>query len=125
MTPLLQPESRWRPPRLTFAQTTPAVLRFQSGRRVRGKLQVVSVTGGLLSLPSLLDQGARAKLMFLMESGTVLGTAEMLLPVSGALQPFRFVAIGQEDQARLQNAIRSSADENRRDQQAIIRERAW
>jgi hypothetical protein len=55
MTPLLQPESRWRPPRLTFAQTTPAVLRFQSGRRIRGKLQVVSVTGGLLSLPSLLD----------------------------------------------------------------------
>jgi len=125
MTPLLRPEARWRPPRLKFAQTTPAVLRFQSGRRVRGKLQVVSVTGGLLCLPSSLDQGARAKLMFLMQNGTVLGTAEMLLPVSSTLQPFRFVAIGKEDQSRLQDAIRSSADQDRQEQQSIIRERAW
>jgi hypothetical protein len=125
MTPLLQPEARWRPPRLKLAHTTPAVLRFQSGRRVRGKLQVVSVTGGLLCLPSPLDQGTRAKLMFLMQNGTVLGTAEMLLPVSSTLQPFRFVDIGKEDQSRLQDAIRSSAAQERHEQQSIIRERAW
>src|ERR1700757_3047245 len=101
-----------RPPRLQFADTTPAVLRFQGGRRIRGKLQVVSETGGLLCLPSLLDRGARAKLMFLTGAGTVLGTAEMLSPLSRTLQPFRFVTLPDDDHRRLRDVIQSSADQN-------------
>ena len=122
---MLQTESPRRSPRLQFAHTTPAVLRLQNGRRLRGKLQVVSVTGGLLFLPTLVDQGSRVKLMFLADAGTILGTAEMLPPVSGSLQPFRFVTLDQDHEHRLRCIIQSSIDHNRYEQQSIIRDRAW
>jgi len=122
---LLQTESPRRSPRLQFAHTTPAVLRLQNGRRLRGKLQVVSVTGGLLFLPALVEQGSRVKLMFLADAGTILGTAEMLPPVSGSLQPFRFVTLDQDHEHRLRCIIQSSIDHNRYEQQSIIRDRAW
>jgi hypothetical protein len=122
---LLQTEAHWRSPRLQFAHTTSAVLRFPSGRRVRGKLQVISVTGGLLYLSSPLDQGSRVKLMFLTDAGTVLGTAEMLPSVSGTLQPFRFVAIDENHERRLRDLIQSSVDENRLEQRSILKDRAW
>jgi hypothetical protein len=110
---------------LKFAQTPSAVLRFQSGRRVRGKLQVVSVTGGLLYLSSPLDQGSRVKLMFMTDAGTVLGTAEMLPSISGNMQPFRFVGIDQSDERKLEDVIQSSGGQNRREQGSIVRDRAW
>ena len=125
MTQLLQTEANRRPPRLQFTHTPPAVLRFQSGYRVRGKLQVISVTGGLLSLSSLLDQGSRVKLMFLTDAGTVLGTAEMLPSISSTLQPFRFVLIDESDERRLRDVIQSSADQSRVEQRSIVKGRAW
>jgi len=125
VTQLLRNESNRRSPRLQFAHTTPVVLRFQSGRCIRGKLQIISVTGGLLYLSSPLDQGSRVKLMFLTESGTVLGTAEMLPSVSGTLQPFRFVTIDENHERRLRDVIQSSVDQNRREQRSIVKDRAW
>lgn len=121
---LLQTQAHSRPPRLHLAHTTPAVLRFQNGRRMRGKLQVISVTGGLLNLSSLLERGARVKLMFLTDAGTVLGTAEMLPSVSDSLQPFRFVAIDEHHERRLRVVIQSSADQSRREQRAMFNDRA-
>ena len=125
VTQPLQPEANWRAPRLRLAQTTPAVLRLHTGRRVRGKLQVISVTGGLLNLSSPVDRGSRVQLMFVTEAGTVLGTAEMLPSVSSTQQPFRFVTIDENHVRRLRDVIRSSADQSRRERQSIIRDRAW
>ncbi len=125
VTQLLQTGPQWRSPRLQFAHTTPAVLRFQNGRRIRGELQVISVTGGLLYLSSPLEQGSRVKLMFLTDAGTVLGTAEMLPSVSGTLQPFRFVTIDENHERRLRDVIQSSVDQNRREQRSIVKDRAW
>jgi len=82
-----------------------AVLRCPSGLQVHGKLQVISITGGLLSLSSPLPQGTTVKLMFLAGIGQVLGCAEMLAPISRTLQPFRFVKIGEDDRRRLGAAI--------------------
>ena len=124
-TQVLQTGANWRSPRLQFAHTTTAVLRFQSGRRIRGRLQVVSVTGGLLNLPSPLDQGARVKLMFMTDAGTVLGTAEMLPSLSGTLQPFRFIAIDEDYERRLRNLIQFCVDQNRREQGSIVNDRTW
>jgi len=121
-TALLPTRSNSRSPRLRFAQPTSAVLRFQSGLRVRGKLQVISVTGGLLYLDSPLTQGTRVHLMFLTDAGTVLGTAEMLPSLSGTQQPFRFVAIDENNQHRLRDVIQSSVDQNR---QSIVKDRPW
>ncbi len=114
-----------RAPRTSFTGTTPAVLRCQDGHRVQGKLQVISLTGGLLCLPKALDHGCLVKLMFLTSGGSVLGAAEMLNPVSWSLQPFKFVALHYDDERRLQVAIQSSLDQNRSDLGQMEKHRAW
>ena len=125
MTQLSQSEAYSRPPRLNLVRSTTAVLRFTSGHQVHGKLHVISVTGGLLGLSRPLHQGSAVKLMFRADTGLVLGTAEMLIPISRTLQPFRFGAIGEDDRGRLTDAIQSSLDQNRREQQSIVRDRSW
>jgi hypothetical protein len=114
-----------RAPRTCFAETTPAVLRCPNGRRVSGKLQVISLTGGLLCLSRPLDHGCQVKLMFLTGRGSVFGVAEMLSPISWSLQPFKFVGLYSDDQQRLKMAIQSSLDQNRRDYDQMERYRAW
>src|SRR6266849_6773710 len=47
-----------RAPRFRLAETTPAVLQFQDSRLTPGELQVISRTGGLLSLSKPVDQGS-------------------------------------------------------------------
>jgi len=105
MANLPQSSSRWRYPRAHLESATPTVLRFANGQRLGAKLQVVSLSGGLLSLPQPLVQGSRVKLMFLTNSGSVFGRAEMLPPVTQALQPFRFVLLPAEDHRRLGELI--------------------
>jgi hypothetical protein len=90
-----------RAPRVRATEHTPAVLRFPTGDCVTGTLEVISSTGGLLSLSKPLIRGTRIKVMFLTQRGPVLGAAEMLSPVSWTEQPFRFVALAYGDQRRL------------------------
>jgi len=111
--------------RAHFTERTPAVLRLNDGRHVPGKLKVVSLTGGLLSVGHPVDTGCKAKLMFLTGAGMVLGSAEMLSPLSWGLQPFRFVALTCDDQDRLKTVIQRSIDQNRTDHVQIERSRAW
>ena len=122
----LPPQSKpvQRPPRQKLVNPAAVVLRVPSGSRIRGKLQVISVTGGLLSLSELLEQGSVARLMFMTDVGSVQGTAEMLIPISATLQPFRFVAIDSEDQSRIKDSIQSCTEQNRRDRQSIVPHRA-
>jgi hypothetical protein len=108
-----------------FAEPTPVVLRLKDGRRVPGTLKVVSLTGGLLSLPHAVDTGCNGKLMFLTAAGMVVGSAEMLSPLSWSLQPFRFVDLQPGDQSRLQTVIQASVDQSRSDHGQIERSRAW
>ena len=125
MNQILLTEANWRSPRLQLAHTIPAVLRVQSGRLIRAKLQIISVTGGLLCLSTPLDQGSHVKLMFLTSAGTVLGTAEMLASVSESQQPFLFVKIDENDEGRLRDLIQSSVNQTRREQRSIVRDRMW
>ena len=100
------PPSRptWRVPRAHLAET-PAVLRFPDGQRMGANLQIVSLTGGLLSLSQPVVQGSQVKVMFLTGTGSVLGAAEMLSPVDDTRQPFRFVSIAADDHRRLGTLI--------------------
>lgn len=116
--------ARQRAPRVHLEDIIPAVLRFQDGRRVPSQLQVVSSTGGLLSLSHPVAQGSQVKLMFLTGSGSVLGGAELLNPVSSTLQPFRFLSLAGDDQRRLGEIIQSSRSENDSEQVWIDKFRA-
>ena len=73
-----------------------------------------SLSGGLLGVPKPLNQGAHVKLMFLTETGPVLGEAELLRPISWTAQPFRFVSLREGDQHRLEAAIQPTAGAARR-----------
>jgi hypothetical protein len=100
MDHLPHPHANWRSPRARLADVTPAVLRLPDGRRHRGELESISLTGGLLSI----------KLMFLTQTGPVAGAAEMLTPVSATRQPFRFVELEDGDQSRLRAVVQGSLD---------------
>src|ERR1700680_1066077 len=123
MNGLSQLPSQVRAPRVHLADFTPAVLRFQDGQRASGQLQVLSLNGGLLSLPGPIDQGSQVKLMFLTRTGAVLGAAEMLSPVTSTQQPFRFVALPVDDRRRLGAAIQSSLNKETANQEAA--EQKW
>lgn len=105
MSALPQQQSVPRTPRVHLDRSTPAVVRFESGQSISGELQVVSLTGGLLSLPGPLEQGSQVKLMFLIRAGSVLAGAEMLPAVNRTLQPFRFVSLGQKERRKLESII--------------------
>ncbi len=122
---LPQPRATRRAPRTSFAETTPVVLRCKDGRRVPGKLQVISLSGGLLCLPQPLDQGSQVKLMFLTRKGSVLGAAEMLSPISWGTQPFKFVKLYDDDERRLDAAIQLSVEQNRLQRVQMDNPRAW
>jgi hypothetical protein len=121
---LPQPNPDRRAPRLNLSDITHAVLRFEDGHRTQAQLEIISLTGGMLSLPKPVARAARVKLMFVTPTGPVLGTAEMLKPVSWSQQPFRFVGLEKDDQRRLQESIQSSFGQVSKDQEWIDKYRA-
>jgi hypothetical protein len=96
------PSLAGRAPRVRSTEYTPAVLRFPTGECATGSVEVFSSTGGLLRVSKPLIRGTRIKVMFMTQSGPVLGAAEMLSPVSWTEQPFRFVTLTYGDRRRLQ-----------------------
>jgi len=108
MTALPPSPPTCRSPRVQFAHTMPAVLRFSNGQSGHAEIRVLSLTGGLLTLPRCVHHGARVKLMFLLETGAILSPIEMLRPVNWTQQPFRFLELEPRDQHRLQNTIQSA-----------------
>jgi hypothetical protein len=86
---------------------------LEDGVRARGKLQTISVTGGLLRLAKALEQGDFVEVAFHTQSGPVHGMAEMLVPMratDGVLQPFRFVALGDDDHRVLRMVVDQVTD---------------
>jgi hypothetical protein len=110
MSPVPFSETNWRSPRVGLADMPPAVLRLPDGGQHRGKLETVSLTGGLLSMPNPLQQGSGVRLLFLTQQGPVLGSVEMLSPVSTNQQPFRFVAMDPTDRRRLRAVVESFSE---------------
>lgn len=97
-----------RPPRLRLAEHTPAVLRMDNGTCTTAELQVISLTGGLLSLAAPITPSLTSKLLFISSSGPVVGSAEMLQPLTHVQQPFRFTSMDGEYMCRLQSVIQTA-----------------
>jgi hypothetical protein len=86
---------------------------MEDGQRAKGKLQTISVTGGLLRIAKALHQGEFVEIAFQTDSGPVHGMAEMLnatRATDGVLQPFRFIALGDDDHRALRVIVDSVAD---------------
>ncbi len=114
MTHFPQVHPQRRSPRIQVGGSILALVMLEDGKRAKAKLQTVSVTGGLLRLAKSLGQGDFVEVAFQTQSGPVRGMAEMLTPVrlatDGALQPFRFVALGDDDHRALRMVVDSAAD---------------
>jgi hypothetical protein len=97
-----------RPPRVKLAGTVLSMLRLENGRQVRGKLHIVSTTGGLLQLENALDEAIQVEVMFHVGTCTVRNNARMLFPMwatKGCLQPFEFIGFAEEERHKLQAEI--------------------
>ena len=96
--------------------TVPALIKLGDGQRAKGSLQVVSETGGLLQLARALSEGDFVEVAFQTRSGNIHGMAEMLNPVRSSpgrvFQPFRFVAMGDEDHQTLRMTLEAESDKS-------------
>ena len=119
-----QPLSKRRVPRFRLSDTTPALLEFQNGLRVAGELHVISRNGGLLFLPDAVQHGVAVRLTFRTHRGPVVGIAEMLRPVASTRQPFRFLALEENDQRTLHKAFESGLYRNIDEEERIEELRA-
>jgi hypothetical protein len=109
MTHFPQPHPSRRAARVQLGDSVLAAIRLEDGRRAKAKLQTISVTGGLLRLTQSLAQGDFVEVAFQTQSGPVHGMAELLSPMrkmeDGVLQPFRFVALEDDDHRRLRTSL--------------------
>ena len=116
MTHFPQPNAQRRAPRIQLSGSIPALVMLEDGARTKGKLQSISTTGGLLRLGKSLEQGDFVEIAFQTHSGPVHGMAEMLGPThkaaEGILQPFRFVALDDDDHRTLRMVVDSVTDKS-------------
>ncbi len=116
MTHFPQPHPSRRAARVQLGDSVLAAIRLEDGRRAKAKLQTISVTGGLLRLPHSLGQGDFVEVAFQTQAGPVHGMAEVLSPTrkttDGVLQPFRFVALEDDDHRRLRTTLDHVVERN-------------
>jgi len=115
MTHFPQTHPSRRAPRIRVNGSIQALVMLEDGRRAKAKLQSVSTTGGLLRLPKALRDGDFVEVAFPTQTGSVRGMAEMLNAVSstdGALQPFRFIAMGDDEHRALRMMVDSASDQS-------------
>ncbi len=115
MTHFPQPHPTRRAPRVRVNGSIQAMVMLEDGRRTKAKLQTVSVTGGLLRLARALGHGDFVEVAFPTQTGAVRGMAEMLgsTPATdGAFQPFRFIALGDDEHRALRMLVDSASDQS-------------
>lgn len=93
-----------RAPRVKLAGTVLSLVRLENGRQTRGRLHMLSITGGLLNVAAPLDEGIKVELIFHVGESTVRSKARMLFPMwatQGYLQPFEFSELSEEERSSL------------------------
>lgn len=109
MTHFPQINPTTRASRVKIGGSVAIAIRSGGSQPIRAKLHELSVTGGLLILSKALEKGDFVELAFQTSQGTVHGMAEILSlryqSKAGCLQPFRFVAMDDEDHTKLRMAL--------------------
>ena len=81
-----------------------ALVLLENGRQIRGRMNQLSVNGGLVSLEHPLDEGIRVTVLFHLGITSIRCRAQMLFPMwatQGCLQPFRFLELSEASRAGL------------------------
>jgi hypothetical protein len=102
-----QAQSQTRSPRVRVPNSES--IRFNlGGRQVSAILQKISMTGGLAEFASNIGSATIAEMKLNTIAGQVSGLVEFLPSTDGtATYPFRFIALSDDDYARLNSTIKS------------------
>src|SRR6266851_2602243 len=87
-----------------------ALVVLENGRQIRGRMNQLSVNGGLVSLEHPLDEGIRVTVLFHLGNTSVRCRSQMLFPMwatQGCLQPFRFLELPEASRANLNRELQS------------------
>ena len=87
-----------------------ALVVLENGRQIRGRMNQLSVNGGLVSLEHPLDEGIRVTVLIHLGSTSIRCRAQMLFPMwatQGCLQPFRFLELPETSRAKLSRELES------------------
>lgn len=80
---------------------------YEDGRRLEGRLHAVSETGGCAGLPAQLPPTTLVSIELRSSAGPISAIAEMLHPLDASRQPFRFLAMDEDDRSRLQKMMKA------------------
>ena len=108
MTQFSQARPPRRAPRVSLRGTICATIQLENGRQLSAKLHQLSITGGLLELPSYVEERAWVGLTIPVGFNVVHLTAEMMFPMraaTGYLQPFRITGIRPDARQKLEQEI--------------------
>jgi hypothetical protein len=97
-----------RAPRVNVQGRISVLVKLENGRQVSGKLQTVSASGGLVQIPTYLEERTKIILTIPVGINLVRPHAETLFPMwcaNGYLQPFRFTRIWAEERQMLEAEI--------------------
>jgi hypothetical protein len=90
------------------------MLLLENGRQIRGRMNQLSLNGGLVSIDQPLDEGIRVTVLFHLGDTSVRCRAQMLFPMwatKGCLQPLRFLDLPEMSRVclgmELQNLVKS------------------
>src|SRR5208283_4722507 len=87
-----------------------ALVLLENGRQIRGRMNQLSVNGGLVSLEHPLDEGIRVTVLFHLGITSIRCRAQMLFPMwatQGCLHPFRFLELPEAGRAGLNRELES------------------
>src|SRR5208282_2830711 len=90
--------------RVKLAGSILVLVLLENGRQIRGRMNQLSVNGGLASLDHPLDEGIRVTVLFHIGCTSVRCRARMMFPMwatKGCLQPFRFLDLPEEGRVSL------------------------
>ena len=100
--------SKHRGLRVRLAGSVLVLVLLENGRQIRGRMNQLSVNGGLLSLERPLDEAIRVTVLFHLGTTTIRCRARMMFPMwatKGCLQPFRFVDLPDADRDNLSSEL--------------------
>ncbi|MGB8013936.1 MAG: hypothetical protein WCF68_20145 [Terriglobales bacterium] len=94
--------------RVKLAGSILALVLLENGRQVRGRMNQLSINGGLVSFEHPLNEGIRVTILFHVGCTSIRCSAQMLFPMwatQGCLQPFRFAQLPEDARASLSREL--------------------
>jgi hypothetical protein len=99
------------------------LLLLENGRQIRGRMNQLSINGGLVSMDQPLDEGIRVTVLFHLGYTSIRCRAQMLFPMwatKGCLQPLRFLDLSEVSRlglgTELQGLVKSGAPQEQEEQ---------